>query len=494
MIIALHCGLVYGQSYNHWSNSFNEESSLVSGAVVGGGAGPSAIFYNPASISEITESKFSFHISLSSVSFVNLENALGNGIDMKRSEFLIQPRFISFMVKPKNNPDWSFEFATLNYENYLLDITGSVDTETDILTYLPGEERYFATYQYYNKYRDNWYGFGSSWKISPVLSLGFSMFVTVKSLEYRNEQDIVAYPIDSVFIDGIYKPFYAASYQSSDYLKYNDYRLVWKLGLLYKKERYSLGLTITTPSLGGMYSDGKRVTNVQSQSNITDPETGLPLPDYYVGDYQDKENVHVNNKTAFAVAAGFTLHSRNKTKVLYTTVEYFGGISPYKLVTADQSPYISEGIATGNLPLNDWLTYVGGAKPVFNAAIGYSWKIRKDLLMLAGFRTDFNYRKGFDYAPYLDNATVKGLELDYYHITGGLSFSIFGQNIIAGVQYSIGAQRNLEQFANLSDPIEYDNVDNVPLQGVRQNTMNAKVNSIILYFGATFNFGGNKEK
>lgn len=45
-----------GQSHNHWTRNFNEESSLLSGAVVGGGAGPSAIYYNPASIAEITES------------------------------------------------------------------------------------------------------------------------------------------------------------------------------------------------------------------------------------------------------------------------------------------------------------------------------------------------------------------------------------------------------------------------------------------------------
>jgi len=52
------------QSHNHWTRSFNEESSLLSGAVVGGGAGPAAIYYNPSSIAEITESKFSLHASL----------------------------------------------------------------------------------------------------------------------------------------------------------------------------------------------------------------------------------------------------------------------------------------------------------------------------------------------------------------------------------------------------------------------------------------------
>ena len=62
-----------GQSHNHWTQSFNEESSLLSGAVVGGGAGPAAIYYNPASIAEITESKFSLHASLFSFNFLTVK-------------------------------------------------------------------------------------------------------------------------------------------------------------------------------------------------------------------------------------------------------------------------------------------------------------------------------------------------------------------------------------------------------------------------------------
>jgi len=77
------------QSYNHWVRSFNEESSLLAGAVVGGGAGPSAIYYNPASISEIKESKLSVHASLFSFKFLNVKNALGDGIDLKWSTILV---------------------------------------------------------------------------------------------------------------------------------------------------------------------------------------------------------------------------------------------------------------------------------------------------------------------------------------------------------------------------------------------------------------------
>jgi hypothetical protein len=483
---------VNGQSHNHWTRSFNEESSLLSGAVVGGGAGPSAIFFNPSSISEITESKLSLHMSLFSFNFMNVSNALGDGIDLNGFKVLIEPRFISYMIKPKNHPEWSLEIAILNNENFHLDLVQSVDQETNVLTNLPGEERYYALFQYFNRYRDDWFGFGGSLKLSPALSVGASMFLTVRSLEYRYELDIEACPLDSVFIEGEYLPFYSANYQELDYLKYNDYRLLWKFGLLYKRKRFSVGVCLTTPSLGGIYSDGKRVSRKQKQSNISSSESGELLPDYFVGDYQEKKAVEVNNKSPLSIAAGLTLYSKDNKKTLYTTVEYFAGLDPYRLVQADESPNLASNTVPEMIQMNEWLTFVSGAKPVFNAALGYRWVVKENVMLMTGFRTDFNYLKDYNYNPFLERKSVKGVQVDYYHFTGGISLRIWGQDLITGLQYTIGREKNQTQFVNLFDPVEYNSIENAPLQGTRQDNMNSLLNSLSLYFGATFNFGSEK--
>jgi len=86
---------VSSQSTNYWTRSFNEESSLLAGAVVGGGAGPTAIYYNPASISEVEASKLSLNASLFSFDIITLKNALGNNIDIGSTKFNIEPRLIS---------------------------------------------------------------------------------------------------------------------------------------------------------------------------------------------------------------------------------------------------------------------------------------------------------------------------------------------------------------------------------------------------------------
>lgn len=68
------------QSGNHWSGNFNEESSLISGAVVGGDARAASIFYNPAGISEIEPSNLSVNASLFSFFNLNASNVWRNEI------------------------------------------------------------------------------------------------------------------------------------------------------------------------------------------------------------------------------------------------------------------------------------------------------------------------------------------------------------------------------------------------------------------------------
>jgi hypothetical protein len=481
------------QSHNYWTRSFNEESSLLSGAVVGGGSGPSAIYYNPASISEVKASKFSLNASLFSFDFLKIENALGNGIDIKSSKGNIEPRFISYMINSKRFKNWSFEIAYLNNENLDREFISAVDVHTDILTNIPGEERYFAVYQYNNHFRDDWIGFGGSVKLNDKLFVGGALFVAIKSLDYTNSLDIEAYSLnDSIFINDEYVPFYTASYQNYQYLKFNDYRLLFKAGILYETKSVSVGLSITTPSIGGIYSDGKKDNRRERQNNITMPGTAEPVPDYLVADYKEKKDMQVSYKTPFSVAAGVTWTLGMK-RTLYTSAEFFSGIDPYRMVEAEESTSLAPAFKFNEEMYPEWLTYIGGARPVFNVAVGYSTKLKDNLLLKAGFRTDFNYRKNLDYGAYSGYNKIGGPGVNLYYLTCGLSWNIFGQDIITGLQYSVGANKNQEQVASLSDPVEYNPGENLPLQGNINNNMNLLINSLCVYLGASFNFGEKKE-
>ncbi|WP_340111988.1 hypothetical protein [Maribellus mangrovi] len=492
LILSLFCVLLASsffasaQSSNYWSRNFNEESSLLSGAVVGGGAGPSAIFYNPAGIGEIAESKLTINASLFSLELFNAKNVWGDGKDMNNMRIIVVPRFISYMLQPRKNKKWNLEVAFLSNENYKVEDINSVDEISDVLHNNPGEERYNANYRYDNDYNDYWVGAGGSYKINSDLILGTSMFVTTRSLRYSYMVDIEAGTPDK-FTDS--NPlFQTAKYTQAEYLKFNNYRLIWKFGLLYKRNNMSYGLNITTPSLN-VYADGKRVMHKQSQSNITNPETGEPVADYLISEFAEKKGMKVNYKNPFSVAAGITWRNNQSTKSVYFTTEYFFGLDPYKMVQGE----VSNNSSTHNNLLNDayyeWLTYVWGAKPVLNAALGYRWVVKENMTLMAGFRTDFNYRKHLNYSPFIEEKTVKGFTIDRYHLTGGLTAHVLGQDLMAGLQYSVGMEKNQKQFINLTDYVEYDPETKKALQGKRKNNVTSLVKNLSIYFGATFNFG-----
>jgi hypothetical protein len=484
----------FNQSNTYWTRSFNEESSLLSGAVVGGGAGPTAIYYNPAGISEVQASKLSINASLFSFDFNNIKNALGEDINIKTSNGTVEPRFISYMIKSKRFKNWSFEVAFLNNENSRSEITESVNNKIDVLKGIEGEERYFAFYQQSLQFKDDWIGAGGSVRLSEHWSAGASMFVTIKSLRYSESIQIEAYSLnDSIFLNGHYVPFYIASYENSEYLKFNDYRLTWKAGFMYENEKISVGVNLTTPSLGGIYSDGKRNSRKTTQSNITNPDYGMRIPDYIVEDYKEKGDMQVGYKTPFSVSAGFIIHSPGKSRTFYTSVEYFFGIDAYRMVEAEESPEIGAGNEPGDVLHNEWLTYVSGNRPVFNAAFGYSWTLKKNLLLMGGARTDFNYINNLDFGSFTGFNTTRSFVANLYHLTCGLSWKIFGQDIITGAQYTLGYNKNQGQIANLSDPVEYIPQENLALQGIPTNTVMSWFNSVSLYFGASFNFGDDKK-
>lgn len=486
---------LYAQVNNYWSHNFNEESSLIGGAVVGGGAGASAIFYNPAIISEINESKLSLNASLFAYDINTSKNILGEGIDLLSTRFYAVPRSVSYMHKPKNHPSWNLEFAFLNVANTENSGLNYTEKNIDILTHLPGNEEYIAFTELKTVLRNDYFGVGGSYKVGNNLYFGTSLFLSAVSKNSLYNLDINAHPTDLIVgTNGEEIPYYNASHATNELVKFNDYRLLWKFGLLYKQPRFSIGLNVTTPSIGGIYSDGKRVMRKESQENITNPNTGEPMKNFLIIDYAEKKEVSVTSKSPLSIAAGCTFYSADQKKIFYTTIEYFAPIESYNMVEANEKSGLGEGTILEKGNFSDWLTFVDGANPVFNAAFGYRWYLKNNLMLLSGFKTDFNYKKKKETSPLSPDKSIKSVNVDYYHVSGGLTVRIKGQDITAGLQYSFGISNNSKQVVNLSNPVEFNFEEMKALQGTRTNTAKSIFNSFTLLLAASFNFNGNQNK
>lgn len=483
--------VTWSQDNNYWTRSFNEESSLLSGSVVGGGAGPSAIYYNPASISEISKSSFSINASLFAFNFLNANNALGDSIHLDGYHGGVTPRFISYMYQPKKHPRLSFEAAYLSTSNYELNITQNADIKLNVINRLNGDERYLSTFNYHYKYTDDWVGVGTSFKITPHVYLGSSMFLSLRVMNYSRSIDNQAYAIDSSAYSAIGSEVYAAQFSSSANASYYDYGLIFKGGALYHNNRFSFGVNITAPIIDGLYTGGEYSSRKRLQNNIFDPASGLSIPDYFIVDSKTYDDVEIKTKTPLAIATGLNYELKPKKLILYSTFEYFFKVKPYKSIQANESNFLIIDPNVETVPSDEYLTYVAGASAILNGAIGIQWNIAEQLIFYAGYRTDFNYVKHLDYGHYAKKQSLQGFVLDYYHLTGGLVWQLRGNNLITGFQYTRGSSFSQEQFINVSNPVEYNYKENAALQGDREKSMNTFANYIAIYFGATFKFGGN---
>jgi hypothetical protein len=471
------------QSHRYYTYSFSEESSLLAGAVIGGGSGTASIFYNPAMISATGQSSFSLNTSLVYFEWCSWDNALGKDYDLKQSSLAFRPRFISYLVKSKLDPKLTFELATFSKETYNRRLTFNDQQQIDILLSNPGDEVYIANYVVNDEFGDYWLGLGGSYQVSKHLSVGASLFGLFKTLEYWNVYDLSAFEPD----DQLNPESYIAIYEYRYHVKFNDYRLLLKAGIHYNTERMDFGIKAEFPSLG-VYEDGKQMTKNEKQLNIMKPDGSGFFPDYLIEDTQVKKQVSVNYKDPFSLGAGIAYQTPDLRKTYYVTMEYFHKLKPYVMVKVKDHSIVTPGVEGSKPTSQQWMECTNGAKPMVNLALGAKWRVTENALILAGFRTDFNTIKNFDYGEYEDLNQLITESVDMYHFSFGTSFNILKNVVNTGISYSVGQRKNLKQLVNLSDPVEYNTEEQAALQGTRTNTMNIRSNQINLFLGLTLNW------
>lgn len=470
----------------YWGHSFNSTSSLLGGAVIAGDADNTAIYYNPATINEIQKGgNLSLSANLFSWNVYSFKNALGDGIDLNTDNFLVQPQFMSYSYTP-HRKNVSLSFAVLTRVKEQMEMTYINSSNKDVLTYLPGDEKYSTTFNYRNDFADTWAGAALSHEISSEFSYGVSLFVSGATLNYRFNYSATAFHYGDTLGGGIPITWIAeGSY--SELVKFTDYRLILKLGFAYKTENWRLGFTLTSPTWR-LFSSGKRTQRISQQTNIQRNNVPAGYSDYLIFDGQEKNQLSTNFRIPFSTGFGFIYDFKEKGQKLYLAAEFFAGLKGYKMVDAQINPDITSKNVYDTLSNKDWTSYSYAANPVFNLAVGYSWTLSNDLIFMNALRTDFSAVNNARLGDYKDYNFIKTNRYNIYHYSGGVEFSLKKNRFIAGADIAFGYQKNLPQIANFSSPVEYDESSGRALQGPLKNEMDVYYFGFNIYLGATLNF------
>jgi len=470
------------QTDNYWSWNFNTPSTLLAGAVVGGSAGPSAVFYNPALIDHENVPSFSLSANIISLQFFNAENIAGEGIDADKFVFKVQPRFISYVL-PNKNERLGFEAAILSPTSEEISYTGQHFDELDIIERTAGIETYSGYLKYSRKYDDTWVGFGASYRLSDNFYIGASSFLSIKVLKYQFRRRVDAYQEgDSVLVEDELEPKYIAQNSLEEEMKYWDLSFIFKAGAQYKtnNERFSVGINITFPNIPFIgQADVRKAVN---RSNIYDNNSNsFTTNDIFIG---FEEKIKPRIKTPFSAAIGLQYFTASRKNSISFTAEYFSNIDPYAVI--ESSVYFPQGSENpdNSDSTNDFMSYYTSANSVTNLAFGFKQFISPTFFFMGGFRTDFTSGVSDDIRFAGDKFKINQIHIDKYHITVGPVLTIKRFEVVTGLQYTLGRNNDMLQVVNYSDPVEYNPITRQALEGIRQNSATARINELAFFFGA----------
>lgn len=466
--------LSFAQPANYWSNSFSTEASLLSGAVVGGNAEITSIFYNPAGISDISQSRIDLNASLFYLEHKKYGNPLGEKTQMENWFFKVFPRFASYLYPSKKHPSFTYQFAIFNRNNTNTSIYNRVKKDNTKLIYPDLKEIYTGLFELNSNYDDYWGSLGISKKFNGNWSVGVSLNMSVQSLRYFRSATANVSPTISPINDSL--TIVSSNWQASERIRAYNWRFIGKIGLRYTNENWSAGLNVTLPSmrLFGNADVNKTVsqTNIYYQNN--------KQPDFYRNEYP--QYAYFVLKDPFSIALGLKYHAPEYKSDYFLTIEFFAPISEYK--TVDPT------IITGNSEVigSEFSTYSLGNIPVLNFALGYKKMIRDGLGILAGFRTDFNpYIMGYN-ERYWEENSFESLNINLFHFTGGVKFDYKKSSFILGLQNTYGIKNHQKEFINFSNPVAYNPNTKLALQGNRNNNMKYSYIALGFYLGFSIAF------
>ena len=436
----------WSQGGRYWDQNLNSEAALLSGAVVAGESGIAAIYYNPATISEMTKNNLSLSANLFSVYYFKADDALGADFPADRTQLSIYPRIITLTLNPKKKPDLTIEMAYFTKTNEYLQINRGISLSDDIISSNPGDESYTGEYYLRSKFQDYYGGAGFGYKLSNSLALGFSGLISYKDDQYYNLITADAFTLPDETNSAQYLS------DSRYHLKYNmfDVRLITKLGLHLKQDFWSFGANISFPSIK-IFGNGTVVKQFE-YSNIHKELGNTEVSDKFYAGRQKKCPAHF--KDPLSISAGANYYSPSGKSIILFTAEYFFGLPAYDYIEAGNDPG-EEGYIFSPMEAGEWLSFYNQHSPVFNAGIAFKKIVSSKLTLFGGFRTDFNYMRNDEEPSLLEINKKPNYSLNVFHFNYGVGYNFKRGSITMGTQLSYGQEKNQWQIVNLAEPVEF---------------------------------------
>jgi hypothetical protein len=401
-------GPASAQDTHYWTQQFGN-GMLLGGVGVARSIDLSCIYYNPGALSLISgEAKLAGTESFERLS-MSIEDRRGK-LDLSDSDLGRAPGFVAGSTGQSGESAGSrLAYFTLKRHDFDFNVQEArAGTLIGAIDDLGGEV--FIDQQL----TDRWFGVTWSRRLNPKTGLGITSVLARRS-QGRRSQGI---------LEGVDSGGQGGAALLVDNFDFTHYRLLWKVGLAYDNSPLSLGVALTTPSIG-LFGD--------ADSDLNRSIIGLDVD----GDGQDDSQLAADTldevdsdfespvSVALGAAYSFARTTVHVAAEWYAKVDRFDVIDP-QVYTSQSS---GESLAHELTHELDSVINIGGA---------VEHRVSDRVSAYGSFTTDFTGE-----VP-TSQRDVSFSNWDLYHITGGSVVQIGRSAITLGLGYSFGSENQRE--------------------------------------------------
>ncbi len=451
LLIACFFNTAYAQDANYWSSNYGPGGFFTPGAVIANNKDSGVFFYNPALLAYTQKTTTSITGTIYQWESANIKNGVGTGKDLHSTNASIIPQMISGTFALKGKKPFVLAYALIRNPIANFQVTQRRDAKFNVLddSYSPGPEYFVGQYSYQNTVSETSGFLSAGFKLSPRLSMGFSMEGQIHKQTLNI--DNASRALINTGTDTILSP--VASSQQNYLISYNHVGLRFKAGLAYEAGRHHLGLVLTSPlvHIGG---SGTLL------SNLTISNLKLNGFDFNLLADTRQTGLKSKWKTPLSMALGYAFDYSSEGQI-YFAAEYFTSIGDYNIITPRKESFVRPDTGNNSEQTASLLKLKDARKALVNFAAGISFKVKNNVMGYCSFRSDFNYandRLFRDRDGYVDNTAA----WNTWHLQLGANFKKRKFNLRPGLLLSYGATSSYMQPINFDDPNEANFLTGTP--------------------------------
>jgi len=402
VIFAILVGNAPAQDTHYWNLQYGTRSTLLGGAVIGSVSDMAATYYNPAALALFPAPEILLSGKVYQYNSLSMRDGAGPGKDLTSSTIETAPTLFagSFTFDWLGDNALSYSILTRQSMNFGIEGRRGGIRESDT-----GQDLVAGELIANQELSDLWIGLTWSGKLNDHIAFGITPYVSVRDQKTRKH----------AYSEILNEAGDVSSAIVTHQFEYKNYRLLAKAGFGAIFDPFTLGITVTTPSLS-ITGSGSSLVNLANTGAGNDEAT------VFIANYQQDVTARHHLPLSVGFGAGYKLGKHQ----VHFSAEWFDRIDRYDILETQKFTGQSDGKTYQNRVDSE-------LKSVLNYGLGAEFYINDNLDLFLSYVTDFSAAVDGTRT----NLTVS--TWDIYHLSGGASFSIGRSEFTLGVNYAFGA-------------------------------------------------------